>query len=306
VPRPEVIALFGPTGVGKTAVALELADLLRRRGENPIAISADALQVYDGLEILTGAPSAGDLARLEHRLLGIVPITSEFSAGEFAALAHLEIDEALAGRRRPIVVGGTGLYLRAALTDLEMKPAPPPELRQRLERQAADRGPQALHKQLALKAPVAASRIEATDRSRVIRALELIEMGEEPPAARDAASQLWTAETRKPTILAGLTMDRDALYERIDARVDQMVAAGAPEEVHRAEAAGGVSRTARKALGYDELLVGDVEEMKRRTRRYARRQLTWMRRLPGIEIADCTGRKPDDVAREIAALAPAR
>jgi tRNA dimethylallyltransferase len=298
VPRPVLIALFGPTGVGKTAVALELADLLRRRGENPLAISADALQVYEGLETLTGAPTTGDLARLEHRLLGIVPITSEFSAGEFAALAHVEIDEALAARRRPIVVGGTGLYLRAALTDLDMKPAPPAELRERLERVAADRGPQALHRQLAVQAPVIAARIEPTDRSRVIRALELIEMGEEPPAARETVSQLWTTETRKPTLLAGLTMDRDALYERIDARVDEMVAAGAPEEVHRAEVAG-ASRTARKALGYDELLVGDVEEMKRRTRRYARRQLTWMRKLP-ISVLDVTGRSAADVATEIA------
>lgn len=299
MPRREVIALFGPTGVGKTAVALELADLLRRRGENPLAISADALQVYEGLEVLTSTPTNGDRLRLEHRLVGIVPLASEFSAGEFAALAHVEIDEALAGGRRPIVVGGTGLYLRAALTDLDMKPAPPPELRARLERMAADRGPQALHRRLAGRSPVAAARIEPTDRSRVIRALELIEMGEEPPAARETASQLWTSETRKPTILAGLTMDRDALYARIDARVDEMVAAGARDEVLRAEAAG-ASRTARKALGYDELLVGDVEEMKRRTRRYARRQLTWMRKLP-VRVYDATGRSPADLAAEVAA-----
>ncbi|HEX5897376.1 MAG TPA: isopentenyl transferase family protein, partial [Thermoleophilaceae bacterium] len=113
-----VIALFGPTGVGKTAVAIEIAERLRERGEDPLAISADALQVYRGLEILTGAATPEEQRRLEHRLLSFVPITESFSAGQFAALAHAEIDSALAEGRRPIVVGGTGLYLQAALTDL--------------------------------------------------------------------------------------------------------------------------------------------------------------------------------------------
>src|SRR4051794_38080768 len=112
---PAVIAVFGPTGVGKTAVALALADRLRARGEDPVAISADALQVYAGLPILTGAATTGDQARLEHRLLGFVPVTETFSAGAYAQRAHAEIDAALSGGRRPIVVGGTGLYLRAAL-----------------------------------------------------------------------------------------------------------------------------------------------------------------------------------------------
>jgi tRNA dimethylallyltransferase len=123
-----------------------------------------------------------------------------------------------------------------------------------------------------------------TDRTRVVRALELLEMGEDPAPA-GAESRLWTAELRRPTTLCGATMERERLYERIDARVDGMVAAGAEEEVRRADAAG-ASPTARKALGFEELLRGDVEAMKRRTRNYAKRQLTWMRRLRGIRVVD--------------------
>jgi tRNA dimethylallyltransferase len=279
-----VIAIFGPTGVGKTAAAIELAERLRARGEDPIAISADALQVYRGLELLTGAPSAEEQERLEHRLVSVVPVTETFSAGQFAALAHAEIDAAVEAGRRPIVVGGTGLYLQAALTDLELRPPPPPGVRKRILADLEERGPEALHAELALRAPAAAAAVAATDRTRVVRALELLEMGEEPaPAGAD--SRLWSAELRRPTLLCGLTLERDRLYERIDARVDAMVAAGAEEEVRRADAAG-ASQTARKALGFEELLRDDVDAMKRRTRRYAKRQLTWMRRLKAIRVFD--------------------
>jgi tRNA dimethylallyltransferase len=293
----DVIALFGPTGVGKTDVAIALADLLRVRKERAVAISADALQVYRGLETLTGAATAAEQTRLEHRLLSFVPVESEFSVGEFMPLAHAEIDTALAAGRRPIVVGGTGLYLRAALTDLSLKPPPPPDLRARIEREVAERGPEAMHATLG---PSAATTIEPTDRSRIVRALELAEMGEEVEAP--AESQLWTAETRRPTLLFGLTMEREALYERIGARVDAMVAAGAADEVRGA--AHTASRTARKALGFEELLGGDVEAMKRRTRNYAKRQLTWMRKLPNVHLIDTTGRSPLDAAAEIVRLLP--
>jgi tRNA dimethylallyltransferase len=279
-----LIAIFGPTGVGKTAAAIEVAERLRARGEDPVAISADALQVYEGLELLTGAATPAEQARLEHRLLSFVQITESFSAGQFAALSHAEIDAALAAGRRPIVVGGTGLYLQAALTDLELRPPPPPGVRERLLAEVERRGPEALHAELATRAPAAAAAVEPTDRTRVVRALELLEMGEEPVASGEA-SRLWTAELRRPTLLVGLTMDRERLYERIDARVDAMIAAGVEEEVRRADAAG-ASATARKALGFEELLRGDIEAMKRRTRNYAKRQLTWMRRLEGANLLD--------------------
>lgn len=235
----QVIALFGPTGVGKTAVALSLARVLRARGEDPVAVGADALQVYAGLETLTGVATADERAELEHRLVGVVPLGETFSAGEYAKLAHDEIDRLLEAGRRPIVVGGTGLYLRAALGELDFKRPGPG-------------GP----------------------------------------------SQLWSEDMRRPTLLVGLVMERAALYARIDARVDAMLAAGVRDEVAKANAAG-ASRTARKALGFEELLAGDVEAMKRHSRNYARRQLTWMRKMASVRAIDVTDRDPDDVAREI-------
>jgi tRNA dimethylallyltransferase len=296
----QVIALFGPTGVGKTAIAIALAECLRDRGEDPVAISADALQVYRGLERLTGAATAAEQARLEHRLLSFVDPAASFSAGEFAARAHAEIDTALAEGRRPIVVGGTGLYLQAALTDLELRPPPEPDVRKRIEAVLAQRGPEALHVELARRAPAAAAAVDPRDRTRVVRALELLEMGDEPAPA-GPESRLWTARLRHPTLLCGLIMERAALYARIDARVDEIVAAGAVEEVHSMDSAG-ASRTARAALGFEELLQGDVDAMKRRTRNYAKRQLTWLRRLEGAQLVDVTAVQPAGAAERIRAL----
>jgi tRNA dimethylallyltransferase len=237
-----VLAIFGPTGVGKTEVAIALAERLRERGEDPVAISCDALQVYEGLSVLTGVASAEEQERLEHRLVGFVPVTRPFSVGDYMRLAHEEIDRALAAGRRPIVVGGTGLYLRAAVAELSLaKVAPESE-----------------------------------------------------------GSELWSPETRLPTAIFGLDMERARLYERIDARTEAIVAGGAEEEVRRAEELG-PSRTARKALGFDELLGGDVELMKKRSRNYARRQLTWMRKIPNLHAIDRTDRSDADVATEILA-----
>jgi tRNA dimethylallyltransferase len=237
-----VLAIFGPTGVGKTGVAIALAELLRERGEDPVAINCDALQVYEGLEVLTGAATAEERARLEHRLLGFVPVTADFSIGDYMPLAHQEIDAALEAGRTPIVVGGTGLYLRAALANLSLAKVPP----------------------------------------------------------ESEESELWSPETRHPTTIFGLDMDREQLYERIDARTEAIVAAGAVEEVRRAEALG-PGRTARRALGFDELLAGDLAAMQKRSRNYARRQLTWMRKIPGLRTVDRTGLTDAEVAAEIAA-----
>jgi tRNA dimethylallyltransferase len=242
-----VLGIFGPTGVGKTGVAIALAAELRRRGEDPIAISCDALQVYEGLEILTGAASRSERAQLEHRLLGFVPVSEAFNVGRYMPLAHAEVDAALAAGRTPIVVGGTGLYLRAAVAELSLVTAGP---------DAAD-------------------------------------------------SELWSPQTRHPTTIFGLDMDRTRLYERIDARTEAIVAGGAAEEARRAEEAG-ASRTARKALGFDELLSRDIEAMKKRSRNYARRQLTWQRKIPNLHPIDRTGRVDDDVAAEIAAAIGSR
>jgi tRNA dimethylallyltransferase len=296
VPAPRVLALFGPTGVGKTDVALALAARLRARGERPVAVNADALQVYRGLETLTGAATPAQCAALEHRLLAFLPVQRSFSVGAYAPLAHAEVDGLLRAGARPLVVGGTGLYLRAAVAELELRPPPAPGVRERLEAELAARGTRALHSQLAAAAPAVAERIDPHDRSRIVRALELDAQGElAPPPER---SELWTAATRHPTRLVGLVMDRAALHARIDARVEAMVTAGAAEEVRRADAAG-ASPTARAAVGFAELLRGDVGAMKTRTRRYARRQLTWMRKLAGVELVDVTGRDPAAVAAGI-------
>jgi tRNA dimethylallyltransferase len=169
-----------------------------------------------------------------------VPITADFSIGDYMPLAHAEIDAALATGRRPIVVGGTGLYLRAALAELSLQKAPPESKR----------------------------------------------------------SELWSPQTRHPTTIFGLDMDRAQLYERIDRRVEAIVAAGAAEEARRADVLG-PGRTARKALGFDELLAGDLEEMKKRSRNYARRQLTWMRKIPKLQRIDRTGIGDAEVASRI-------
>jgi tRNA dimethylallyltransferase len=205
-----------------------------------VAISCDALQVYEGLSVLTGVATAEQQGQLEHRLVGFVPVTQPFSVGDYMRLAHTEIDAALEAGRRPIVVGGTGLYLRAAVAELS---------------------------------------------------LEKVQPGTED-------SELWSPETRHPTTIFGLDMDREQLYERIDARTEAIVAGGAEEEVRRAEALG-PSRTARKALGFDELLSGDVERMKKRSRNYARRQLTWMRKVPNLVRIDRTGCNDAEVATGI-------
>jgi tRNA dimethylallyltransferase len=236
-----VVAIFGPTGVGKTGVAIALAEQLRERGEDPVAISCDALQVYEGLSVLTGVATAAEQEQLEHRLTGFVPITETFNVGNYMPLAHAEIDAALEAGRQPIVVGGTGLYLRAALGELSLVKAPP----------------------------------ESED------------------------SELWSPETRHPTTIFGLDMDREKLYERIDKRTEAIVAAGARDEVVRAEKAG-PSRTARKALGFDEVLDGDVELMQKRSRNYARRQLTWMRKIPNLIWIDRTDLSDATVSTQMA------
>lgn len=235
-----VIAIFGPTGVGKTGVAIALAELLRERGEDPVAINCDALQVYEGLKVLTGTATPEQQVRLEHRLLGFVPVTADFSIGDYMPLAHREIDAALEAGRRPILVGGTGLYLRAALAELSLEKVPP----------------------------------------------------------ESEESELWSPQTRHPTTIFGLDMDREQLYERINARVEAMIAEGAEEEARRTDALG-PGRTARKALGFDELLAGDVETMKKRSRNYARRQLTWMRKIPNLHQIDRTGLADEEVAGQM-------
>jgi tRNA dimethylallyltransferase len=190
------------------------------------------------------------------------------------------------------VVGGTGLYLRAALADLDLRPPVPAEIRSEVEREIAERGPEALWDELD---PDLAATIHPNDRKRVARMTELQRAGIDPPRSSEG---LWTARLRRPTLLVGLTIDREELVLRIGARVDEMIAAGAADEA-RAAAESGASRTARAALGFEELLAGDADAVKREHRAYARRQLTWMRKMEGVHLIDRTGRDDEGVAEEV-------
>ena len=260
-----------------------------------MAVSCDAIQVYRGLETLSGAATPAERERLEHRLIGFVDPSGEFSAGRFAQLAHAEIDQLLAEGRRPIVVGGTGLYLRAGLSDLDLRPPVPPATRAEVEQEVAERGPEAVWADLD---PDVAATIHPNDRKRIARTMELQHAGIDPPRSSEG---LWTAHLRRPTVLVGLTIDRGELARRIDSRVNEMIAAGAGDEA-RATAEAGASRTARAALGFDELLAGDIDAVKHAHRAYARRQLTWMRRMEGVALIDRTGRDDGDVAAEVVGL----
>jgi tRNA dimethylallyltransferase len=288
----DVIAIFGPTGVGKTSVAIELARLLRAAGEDPVAVGCDAMQVYRGLDLISAAPTAAERAELEHRLVGLVDPGEEFSAGRFAELAQTEIDGLLAAGRRPIVVGGTGLYLRAALSELELRPPVPEAIRAEVEAELERRGSAALQAELPVEQR---ANVHANDRKKIVRYTELLWAGLEPPRGSE---QLWTASLRLPTLLAGLTMEREPLVARIDARIEAMVAAGAVE-VARAARERGLSATAAKMIGLEAFAAGDVERARLEHRRYARRQLTWMRKMRGVEIHDLTGRCPGEIAGAI-------
>lgn len=297
MPHP-VLAIFGPTAVGKTGVAIAVAAGLRAASLDPVAIGVDALQVYDGLPLLTAQPTPEERAELEHRLVGFVPLADEWNVARHTVLAHEEIDAARAAGRVPIVVGGTGLYLRSALTELTLAPAPPPGVREALLARAAEPGGLAeLHAELVDQDPAAAALVEPTDTTRVVRAHELLAAGSSLAAA-SSKGELWAAETRVPTVLVGLTMERAALRERAAERMQALVAAGAIEEA-RAAAAAGIGPTAAAAVGYRELLDGDVDQAVTKTRQLAKRQETWMRRLGGVTILDVTARAADDVAAEI-------
>ena len=228
VPALPIVALFGPTGVGKTDVAIALAELLRADGEDPVAVSADALQLYAGLEILTGAATAEQRARLEHRLLGDPPA---HRARDRRRLRPPRARRDRRARRRRAPADRRRRH-RAVPARRARRARPPPAARPRCPRalrRAASRA--RARPRCTPSSPPATRRprppIAPTDTQRVVRALELLDAGDEPPGG----DQLWTADTRHPTLLVALTMERDALYARIDARVDAMVAAGAAEEV---------------------------------------------------------------------------
>jgi tRNA dimethylallyltransferase len=287
-PPKHVFAIYGPTASGKTAVAGVLRD---RLGAD--VVSADSASVYVGLPVLTAAPP------YPARLVGVVPLTESMSVGAYQSLAHTAIDELLAAGRLPLVVGGTGLYLRAALAELELPPVS--HRRAFWEGVYARVGGDAAHALLSARDERAAGRVHPNDRKRVVRALELAEAG---TSLVPAESRLWSDDTRLPTTIVALDVPLAVLDSRIEERTKAMAERGVVEEAKAAWALG-PSPTAAKVLGFEQFatlpLDDAVAQVTQVTRRLARYQRKWLRRLPGVVTLD--GNRPaEEIADEIVAL----
>jgi len=269
--KQPVLAIFGPTASGKSAVADAVAERIPAE-----IVSADSMQVYRGLPVLTNQPVRPT------RLVAIWGLDHEASVGEYAELAHQAVDEALTEGTTPLVVGGTGLYLRAALVDLELPPAPPAGARPRFEELYDRLGSEQAHALLAERDPRAAETVHANDRKRVVRALELADSG---GSLARSPSRLWTRETRHPTLVFGLDVPKEVLVARVEARTRAMFEHGVEEEVARATA-GSLSSTAGQVIGLREITELPLDEataaIVRRTLQYAAYQRKWMRRIPGL------------------------
>jgi tRNA dimethylallyltransferase len=291
---PAVLALFGPSASGKSAVAAAIASRMPAE-----LVSADAMQVYRGLPLLTNQSEHAE------RLIGIWPLDHEASVAEYQSLAHAAIDEAVAAGRLAVVVGGTGLYLRAALSSLELPPPPAPGDRVRNEALYDELGPDGAHARLAELDPDAAAAIHPNDRRRVVRALELAETG---ASLRPEADRLWSADTRHETTIVGLEVPPGELEHRIEARTAAMFERGVEAEVHHALARP-ISQTARAVLGLEEVAELPRAEAQAaivtRTRRYAAYQRKWMRRIPGL-VTVRADRPAEEVADAILEVARAR
>ena len=293
-----VVAIFGPTASGKSAVAVALAQAID--GE---IVSADSMQIYRGLERLTNQPTTAERGGIPHHLVGHVEPTVSYDVSRFATDAHAAIDGVIARDRAPIVVGGSGLYLRAALADVEFPPHVDPDERARIAAEVERLGPADAHAWLLREDAEAAARIAPTDTRRVVRALELASVGESLAPTGD--DQLWTQTTRLPTRIFALQIDRARVHEQINARTPVLLDTGGIAEVERLLAQPtALSTTAARAHGVTDvarLLAGEIDrqECERllsvRTRQYAKRQDTWLRKLPNTE--------PIDANRPIAAIA---
>ena len=284
-----LIVIAGPTAVGKSALALRLAQQLD--GE---IISGDSMCVYRGLDIGTAKPSVSEQKLVPHHLIDIRRPTEPFSVVDFQQLAAAAIDEVNRRGKLPILVGGTGLYIQALLEGYQFSPTPVTPLRDDTE------STDTLYEKLNERDPSTASRIHPNDRKRILRALEVI-TNENKPLSRERAAKL-----QYDCLAFGLTMERQALYRRIDQRVDQMVGQGLLGEVDSLLSKGlATNATALQAIGYKEFIAatqGDVpletaiEQVKLASRRYAKRQLTWFRRMPYLEWIELNATATMDMA----------
>src|SRR3990170_33110 len=278
-----ILVLSGPTASGKTAAAVALARLF------PLEIvNADSMQVYRGMDVGTAKPTPAERAEVPHHLIDVADPDEEYSAGRFVAEAGEAINGIRERGRFPLVSGGTGMYIRALLRCLDPLPSDP-SVRARLSRRWEEEGGAVLHGELARIDPGSAERIHPSDRVRLVRALEVEELTGEPASAQKAS---WSGGGRRFRVLfLVLAVDRAELYRRIDLRVDKMFRAGLVEEVERLLSKGyGPELRCMKALGYRHVvshlrdgvpLERAVSGMKRDTRRYAKRQVTWLSGEPG-------------------------
>ncbi|MDQ0189313.1 tRNA (adenosine(37)-N6)-dimethylallyltransferase MiaA [Alicyclobacillus cycloheptanicus] len=287
--RPPVLCIVGPTGVGKSDFGILLAKAVG--GE---IVSADSMQVYRGMDIGTAKLTPAQMQGVPHHLLSIVDPDEPFTAADWTARADRVIADIHRRGKLPIVVGGTGLYIRAIVEDLDFgRQSGSPEIRQRWQAFADAHGKEALHAQLQKIDPDTALRLHPNDVRRVVRALEVAETRGQPLSA----TYDWRVRGgRYHTVQLGLTVQREVLYERINRRVDHMIALGLVDEVAGLLHAGYPrTLTAMQAIGYKEIaayvcgevdLAQAVEDTKRATRRFAKRQLSWFRRDPRIRWMD--------------------
>lgn len=297
-----VVAIYGPTASGKSATAVALAHQIG--GE---IVSADSMQVYRGLEHITNQPSDAEREGIPHHLVGYVDPFSAYDVAQFARDAHAAMDGILKRGNVPIVAGGSGLYLRAALVELTFPPQIDGEIRERIQQDVEALGPAAAHAMLTKRDPAAAARIAPTDTRRIVRALELAEQGASlVPAESD---ELWGDTMRLPTRLFALEIDRAVVHDRINARTPRLLDEGGIAEIETLLAdPRPLSHTAARAHGLDDVRAYSDGQISRaeceqrlatRTRQFAKRQDTWRRRLEHAELVDAN-RDATAVAADIA------
>ena len=297
--KQTIIFILGPTASGKSKTAVRFSEIVR--GE---IISCDSMQVYRGMEILTQAPVGELLGRVSHHLVGIIPPEEEFNAAGFVELAAGVVDEVISRARVPVLSGGTGLYVKAFLDGLFQSPPKDEEFRERLEQEAAEKGNMYLYSKLQKIDPQAALKIDPQNLRRVIRALEIFELTGKTFSEKKAETK-GMRDKYEPRLFA-LKVPRDVLIERINKRVEKMFAMGLADEV-KSLMKRKISLTASKALGVKEVerfLAGELslkqtkEEIKIKTRQYAKRQMTWLRAVEGVEWVDAE-RPADEIALDI-------
>jgi tRNA dimethylallyltransferase len=301
--RPRLVVICGPTAVGKTGVGIAVAGAL-----NGEVISADSMQVYRGMNIGTAKPTAVERAAVPHHLLDVVEPDEPFDAARFTRLARPLVRSLHAAGKVPVVVGGTGLYIKALLSGLFRAGPVDPEVRRRLAAEMEAAGAPALHARLREVDPETAARLHPNDRVRILRALEVHASVGCPLSALQREHRFRDAPFAALKI--GLTLERGALYERIDRRVDAMVADGLEEEVRGLMARGyGPGLKSMQSIGYSHMaacIAGTVDRteclrtLKRDTRRFAKRQMTWFRADPEVVWLD--PRRVDEVLRHATAF----